>query len=159
MANERLEVTIEDAKIIYKNFTGAKDQYNAEGDRNFAVILPPDVAAAMMADGWNVKERPPREEGDEPFFYIGVAVKYGEYPPRVIQHPSSGKAILHTADTVGQLDTAYITAADVVISGYRWTVNDKTGVKAYLKTMHCAIEESEIDQKWALVDAEAAGDI
>src|SRR3954465_11535199 len=36
-----------------------------EGDRNFAVLLDDEVAAAMNEDGWNVKWLKPREDAEE----------------------------------------------------------------------------------------------
>ena len=40
---------VEDARIIFRNFSGKEGQYNREGDRNFAVVLPPDIAQQMLA--------------------------------------------------------------------------------------------------------------
>jgi hypothetical protein len=55
-------VLMEGVRIIFRNFAGKEGQYNREGDRNFGVILPDDVAQQMLADGWNVKYLKPREE-------------------------------------------------------------------------------------------------
>ena len=58
---------IDDARITYKNFSGEASQYNREGDRNFALVIPdcmvehPDTKELMplvdilKEDGWNVK--------------------------------------------------------------------------------------------------------
>ncbi len=64
---------IEDARLIFRNFTGKEGQYNNEGARNFSVILTDDVAVEMLRDGWNVKYLEPREEGEPPHtLYSGV---------------------------------------------------------------------------------------
>ena len=48
--SDRLEVTIEDAQIILRNFAGKATQYNKLGDRNFGTILTDEVAQQMVRD-------------------------------------------------------------------------------------------------------------
>ena len=56
---------IDDARIIYRNFSGTGSKFNREGDRNFAVVIEdPELADALINEGWNVKIKPPRD-GDE----------------------------------------------------------------------------------------------
>ena len=136
----RNNLTIEDAKIFWKNFSGRGSTYNAEGSRNFCVEIDPDTAEAMKADGWNIKYSKPREEGDEPQPYIQVTVKYGDYPPKIYMVTSRNQTLLDE-DTVGELDRAEIEKVDLIINGFSWTVNGKSGVKAYCKTMYVTIAE------------------
>lgn len=77
-------VTVEDARIFYKNFSGREGQYNQEGDRNFGCALDQATADLMQQDGWNVKFSKPREEGDIPEPWIPVAVSFKNKPPRVV---------------------------------------------------------------------------
>jgi hypothetical protein len=70
-------VLMEGVRIIFRNFAGKEGQYNREGDRNFGVILPDDVAQQMLEDGWNVKYLKPREdddaeEGETPWLSVSV---------------------------------------------------------------------------------------
>ncbi len=67
---------IEDARLVFRNFSGKEGQYNREGDRNFAVILDPAVAEEMLSDGWNVKFLSSREEGEPDTPYIQVSVQH-----------------------------------------------------------------------------------
>jgi hypothetical protein len=152
--NQQKNVTIEGAHIIFKNFTGRKDQFNSEGDRNFCVILPEDVATQMLADGWNVKYLKPREEGDEPTPYLQVKIRYDVRPPRVVVITTSGRTH-YTQDMLETLDFADVETWDIVINGYDWDVNGKKGVKAYLKTLFCVLNEDDIERKYALKGAPA----
>ena len=64
---------IDDARIVYRNFAGAATKFNRAGDRNFAVIIPDeDMKDALVANGYNVKIKPPRDEDDSPFMYLPV---------------------------------------------------------------------------------------
>jgi len=63
--NDDKSFKIEDAELIFRNFSGKAGKYNVDGERNFAVLLPEDVAQQMLADDWNVKWLEPREEGKE----------------------------------------------------------------------------------------------
>src|SRR5690606_12743592 len=124
-------VVMENVRLIFRNFEGKEDQYNRAGDRNFTIILDPITAEAMAADGWNIKRREPREEGDDPTYSIQVAVSYKSRPPRVVLITSRGRTNIGE-DLVETLDWADIANADVIISPYSWEVGDKSGVKAYL---------------------------
>ena len=148
IAKRRSNVTIEGARIIFRNFKGEPTQYNRKGDRNFCVVLDKDTADALVADGWNVKYKEPREEGDDPLIYLKVKVAFGNYPPIIKQITTSGATKLDE-DTVMVLDTAAIDNVDLIISPYEYEVNGKHGVAAYLKKMYVTIQEDDLDKKYA----------
>lgn len=150
MANQEAKtITIEDALLIFRNFSGKEGQYNREGDRNFAIILPDDVAEEMLRDGWNVKFLQPRDEGDNPTPYISIAVNFGHRPPRVVLITSTTRTQLNE-ESIDILDWADIKIADLVIRGYDWTVNGKSGTKAYLQSLYVTIEEDALERKYAV---------
>lgn len=140
---------VEDARLIFRNFAGKEGQYNREGDRNFAVILDPDTATQMIEDGWNVRSLEPREEGDEPTPYIQVSVSFKNRPPRIVMITSTTRTQLDEA-ACEVLDYADVRVADLIARGYEWTVNGKTGVKAYLQSLFITIEEDALERKYAL---------
>jgi hypothetical protein len=149
MADAAKQFMVEDATIIFRNFTGKEGPYNSKGDRNFAVILSSDVAIAMLKDGWNVRYLEPREEGDEPTPYIPVKVSFKNYPPRVVMLTATSRTQLDE-DSVEVLDWSDIKNVDLIARGYDWDVNGKTGTKAYLQSLFVTIEEDALEQKYKI---------
>ena len=147
-AARRSNVIIEGARIIFRNFKGEATQFNRAGDRNFCVVLDKETADNLAADGWNVKVRPPREEGDDELIYLKVKVSFGNYPPVIKMVTSKGATALDE-ETVMMLDTAAIENVDLIISPYEYEVNGKHGISAYLKKMYVTIQEDDLDKKYA----------
>lgn len=141
-------ITIEDARLIFRNFAGEESKFNAKGKRNFCVVLDPELAKDLEDDGWNVKWPPAREDGEERDPYIQVKVSFGQFPPKVVLISSQGKLKLDE-DTIGTLDYAAIEVADVIIRPYNYEVNGKKGVSAYLKSLYVTIQEDELDRKYS----------
>jgi hypothetical protein len=139
---------VEDATLIFRNFSGKEGQYNREGDRNFSVILDDESAVNLLNDGWNVRYLEPRDEGDTPTPYIQVTVNFNIRPPKVIMITSTARTQL-TEDSVAVLDWADVQTADLIARGYEWAVNGKTGIKAYLQSLYITIREDELERKYA----------
>lgn len=156
------DLVIEGARLIFRNFTGKGDQFNREGDRNFNVVIEDELVAQKLSeDGWNIKIRPPREEGDEALYRLPVKVNYNsDFPPKIWLVTRSANNLLDE-ETVGNLDYAEIKNVDLIITPYFWEVNGKSGVKAYLKTMYVTLEEDVFAEKYArnTIEAELEGEI
>jgi hypothetical protein len=148
-------VLMEGVKIIFRNFEGKEGQYNRAGDRNFAVLLDQQVAEAMSTDGWNVKWLKPREDAEEeeqPQAYLQVTANFDKgRPPRVVMITSRGRTNLDE-DSVDILDWADIVNVDLIVRPYEWSVNGKTGIKAYLQSIYVTVEEDELERKYAEMD-------
>lgn len=142
-------IVIEDAHIMFRNFSGAEGQFNPAGRRNFCVLLSLELADELSRDGWNVKALAPREEGDEPQPYLQVAVSYDNIPPKIVMITSRSKTLLD-GETVGLLDAVDIEHVDLIIRPYNWTLaTGKSGVKAYVKSMYVTVAEDEFEGKYA----------
>ena len=127
---------IDDAVLTYRNFSGEASKFNREGDRNFAVVIDnPDIADALKNRGWNVKIKPPREDGDEPFMYLPVKVKFSDRGPTI--YLKSGDNVNELdEDSIACLDNIDILGVDLDVRPYDWEVNGKTGRTAYLQSIH-----------------------
>lgn len=143
------EFMVENATIIFRNFGGAPTKFNPiGGKKEFSVILDPEVAEQMAADGWNIKTLAARDEGDEETPFVTVTVNYGFKPPRIVLISSSGRTNIDEG-AVSSLDWVDIKTVDIIARGYEWEVNGKVGVKAYLKTMFMTIDEDALEMKYA----------
>lgn len=126
---------IDDAMITYRNFSGTGTKFNREGDRNFALIIDdPEIADALKEEGWNVRVKPPREEGDDPFMYLPVKIKFSERGPNVYLATGNNLNKLDE-DSIACLDDIDIIGVDLDIRPYDWDVNGKSGRTAYLQSI------------------------
>lgn len=161
-------VVMENVRLVFRNFTGKEGQYNQEGQRNFGVILPNDVAEVMKADGWNVKYLKPRaedleDESDDPADtpWLPVKIGYGKgRPPKIVMITERGKTTL-TEDTVDTLDWVEIATndegesmVDLIVRPYHYEVRGSTGIAAYLQSMYVTINEDPLERKYAQLDAQ-----
>lgn len=145
------KLQIEGARIFWRNFSGKGSQYNSEGSRNFCMEIDPELAKRLKADGWNVKYSKPNEEGDEPYPYIQVKIKYDPYPPKIYKVTSRNKTLLDE-DVIGDLDRDEIENVDIIISPYTWSVGGKSGITAYVDKMYVTIHEDDFAKKYAHFD-------
>lgn len=153
-------ITMEAARIGFRNFSGNEGRFNAAGVRNFVVFLDdPELVAKMAIDGWNIKYLKPRDDEEEPQAYLPVAVNYrGPRPPTVVLITSRGRADV-PEDNLMVLDFADIANVDLIVRPYVWDVNGKTGVKAYLKGIYVTLNEDELELKYADVPDSAQNTI
>lgn len=149
--NQPGTVTIRDARILFRNFAGKEGQYNAEGERGFAVVLPDDIAQQMVEDGWNVKYLKPREEDESPTPYVQVAVSFKRRPPKVVMiswrgNPPERARVTLPEELVELLDFADLSKVDLILNPYVWgPIRGESGVKAYLKSIFAEIQRDELE--------------
>lgn len=153
-------ITLTNARILFRNFSGKPSQFNAEGNRNFCVIIDDNrLAERLVADGWNIRYLQPRDPDDEVRAYLQVKVGFPKEgsnarPPKIVLVTSNGNTIL-TEDTVSMLDWAEISNVDMIIRPYNWEVRGNHGVKAYLKSIYVTIVEDELEKKYSAMESSA----
>jgi len=141
-------ISIENANIKFRNFSGKAGQYNAQGMRNFCVFLEEDLAKTLLADGWNVRYLQPKDDQEDEQPYLQVSVGFDILPPKIIIMTGRGKSILDE-ESVSLLDWAEIGEVDLIIRPYNWgPINGKSGVKAYVKSMYVILAEDEFEHKY-----------
>lgn len=134
---------IDDAEITFRNFAGVEKEFNKEGDRNFSLVIrDPDLADRLAEYGWNVRIRPPRNDGDAPFIHLPVKVVFNSPYPLTIKLVREGMRPLELdEDSVKCLDHMDIERIDMDIRPHDWVISEgkpseKRGRSAKLQTMY-----------------------
>lgn len=108
-----------------------------------------DALAEQLAnDGWNVKPLTPRDPDEKVNHFIKVKISFKVRPPKIWLLTNHKRTLLDE-DTIATLQYARIENADVVVSPWRWEVNGKTGIAAYLETLYVKIEDDPFADKYA----------
>ena len=135
-------VEIEDARIIWPNFSGEASKYNKEGDRNFCIAIPnQDIADSLTNDvnefgvGWNVKIRPPRDEDEDPFKFLKVKLSFKGQGPDVFLI-TNGKMTRLDEESISCLDHIEISYVDLSIRPYDDEINGRPFRSAYLRAIY-----------------------
>lgn len=159
MAKKRIpNLELEGAEILqfgsFKNFSGVVDEYNPKGLSQFNVILDTETADQLLAEGWNVKQLDPREEGDVAIPYLPCTINFNNIPPTVYMLTGrNNKKTRLTEETIGCLDALDVEYVDLIISPYQWEIKTKngidTGIKAYVKVMYAKVMEDRFASKYA----------
>lgn len=145
-------VEIQNAHIFNLNFSGVEGRYNPAGRRNFCVELDDETAAAMEADGWNVKHGKPKQNNPDEkwpdFVKVNVSWKNPKKQPAIFMVTSKKKMELNER-TISRLDSADIQNVDLVIDPSYWSTDDgREGYSAYVKMMYVTIAEPSFAAKY-----------
>lgn len=153
--NRRPNLVIEGAEMIWRNLGGRPSQFNAAGNRNFCLLLDDETAAAMKADGWNVRDRVDTYDPNAPVEHIlKVTAKYHTRdgrdmrPPTVYMVSSRGRTPLGE-DMIELLDFVDIKNVDLIVRPYEYDMNGRKGISAQLQALYVTIQEDKLALKYA----------
>jgi NACalpha-BTF3-like transcription factor len=171
------KLLIENAKLIFRNFSGRPEKYNADGKKQFSVFIEdPDRAQQLTDNGWNVHVLKPREEGDEPSYILPVFINFRSKKqapqqesdengnPRRHLDPDiyivkGNKKTRLSEDEIGVLDYAECSNIDLFINPSYWKKDDgSSGIKAYLDAGYFTLYENELDVKYANLEEDTGSE-
>ncbi len=144
-----LEVENAEVKWAFSHFDGREDMYNEKGNHNFTLIVPPAEAEKLREIGWNVKEKPPYEEGDDPENHLECKISYKFEPPKIYFIKSGRKYRVEHASELSDIQRATCEKLDVILQPSRWVNGNRTGITAYVKEMYVTIKESRFAQNYS----------
>lgn len=148
------QVRFENAKIIFKHFNGARDDFHAEGKRDYCIEIDESTAKDLADKGVAVKPLTSRDPDEEPKYYVKVRINWGQdangrkFGPRVWMYTDKVKRPLTDAN-VGILDDAWIENADVVTHIYRRHTQGKDTATLYTDILHVMTKESTREDPFA----------
>jgi len=140
-------VTIYNAKLMYRNFSGKETEFNPKGNRNFCIFLEEDIAKKLEADGWTIRWLQPKNVDESPQAMMSVKVAFGNYPPLLVVI-SDGRQTKLNEETINMLDWAEISSCDVTLNPYNYVISGRSGVKAYLKSLYATLVVDELAKKY-----------
>jgi hypothetical protein len=131
-------------KMIWRNFEGKLGRFNAEGQKNFNIVLDKEGAEFLMDEGFKVKFKEPKIEGEEGIYTLKINVNFGGYKaPEIWMKNNHGNTQLNK-DDVKILDWA-----DIVEYFLVFNPNIKPdSMTAYLDKLLCTVQESEYESQF-----------
>ena len=137
------DLALDNVRLIYLNFSGTIGDFNREGRRTFNVVIDdPEYATQLSNEGWNVKIKPAKIEGEEPLYHIPVTLKWNDqYPnlnPEIYLKTPNGRVRMLGEDEVYQLDSVKILNVDLDIRPFNYKGGHS--ITAYLSRMEVTHE-------------------
>lgn len=137
----------------FRNFRGEKSAWNANGERSFCVEIDPNIAEELINVGWKVKPRKFQNDDGNQKYFLKVKVQFHpkKMPKIGILDPEKKTKVMLTEETVGNLDSAIIKTADILINPRIWR-DEKTGeenIKAYLGSLFVVLDRDELSEEYS----------
>ena len=149
-------ITIKDARLIYKNFSGAPDAFNRNGVQpNFSVVIPEEDVGYYRDDlQLNVKERITKD--GNVFHYLRV--KVGKYAD-IYLRDEDGTLVLVEPEQYPMLDQLRLSKCDLSVSSREYSAGVRNGTTVYLAELFaCKESKSELYREWMAPVPDLNGD-
>ena len=149
-------ITIKDARLIYKNFSGAPDAFNRNGVQpNFSVVIPEEDVGYYRDDlQLNVKERITKD--GNVFHYLRV--KVGKYAD-IYLRDEDGTLALVEPEQYPMLDQIRLSKCDLSVSSREYSAGGRNGATVYLAELFaCKESKSELYREWMAPVPDLNGD-
>lgn len=143
-----LEIENANIKWAFSHFDGRQDTFNDEGQHNFQVIIDEEHAKDLMAEGWPIKVKDGREEGDPPEYLLKVNISYRFEAPQIYLIKGNRKYRADESD-LSDIKRATCEQIDVIIQPSPWVHGRESGISAYAKEMYVKIKESRFGAAYA----------
>lgn len=152
---------IENAIIIFRNFSGAPTNFNPQGGkRTFSLCLPKDWADILKADGWNVKERV-LDDGETLYHTEIVVNENSNYPPHLYllsEYMGKKTLTLLPPELYRKLDQDMILGLDLEIHPFEHGRGGAGAKKGYLKNLWATLQSvNDFGGKYAGYEMAGAG--
>lgn len=173
--NSRGILRLSGVRMIIKNFSGKKTDFNAEGDRNFGVVIDPELAEKLAADGIKVRTLRPRPDDPDGVEtkWLKVKVNYNfRQEPNVNlikadpDDPDDRNKMVRihlNEDTINQLD--WLPASQILnvemsirFSRYPERPGRPAGISNYLDALYVTVMDDPLERKYGNI-REAGRDV
>lgn len=147
-----LELESVDVKWPWSHFDGRAADYNDEGDHNFTIVLPEEMALELSGLGWPVKRNPGREEGDPDEFTMKVKISYQFGGPKfylIKKFGDSARKMRGEQRDLVDIKRSTLENLDLIITPSFWEHGKNRGVSAYASEIYATITESRFGNKYA----------
>ncbi|MBO5906182.1 MAG: hypothetical protein J6Q84_07180 [Kiritimatiellae bacterium] len=137
-----------DRKFLIENEIEFEDVIDDRFDARLRWVEAEKVADILSDLGWNIKIKPPREEGDTPFMFLPVKIKFNDRGPVIYLKSSRSTPVTLDEESIDCLDDIDILGVDLDIRPYDWEVNGSKGRTAYLQNMHVVQEIDRFAERY-----------
>ena len=135
--NDSKVLKINDARIIYRDFSGQNTNFS-NGDPSFSIVIDDEhIAQALESAGYNIKRPDPskiRDDGTTLPIHMKIKIKFNNYGPDIYL-VTNGVITKVPQERIADLDHLRLVGADMDIRGWDYDYAGRKGRAAYLNSL------------------------